>query len=101
MLCSSRAHVVHHAFDVFQHVAAAHLEQVQLAQAGGVSGGAQVSSASIQSCMALRWSSQVSSSMCSDRRASSSDDQFKACAGLEQLGLPVVKLAREFAAQSR
>ena len=40
------------------------------------SGALQVSSASIQSCTAWRWSSHTSSSSCSDRRASSSAPQL-------------------------
>lgn len=56
------AHVRQHAFDVFVNVARAQAQQFALRGAPGWASAGHSSSASIHSCMALRWSSQVSSS---------------------------------------
>ena len=92
--------MVHHALDVLEHVAAAHLEQVQIALAGTavgqgpgfqlvdpvLHGGALVFADLVE---------LVQRQACFEQRV----PVHKARPGLEQLVLPVIELAREVAAQ--
>ena len=93
-------HVVNHAVDVLQHVAAAHAEQLMLAQAVGRGGHrpAVEGRAPVLHGHALVFANFIEL-MQRQARLQQRCPVVKARARAEQLGLPMVKLAGEFAAQ--